>query len=68
VTSLYTFAMPLLRYELGDAGFALEGRRVSGWWGLLLISPTLRRSVDRLMLASGTLVAPYSLTCEVEAT
>jgi phenylacetate-CoA ligase len=67
VTSLYNFAMPLLRYEVGDAGFALEGRCVCGR-GLPLISPTLGRSVDYLALASGTLVAPCSLTCAVEAT
>jgi len=66
VTSLYNFAMPLLRYEVGDAGFALEGRCGCGR-GLPLISPTLGRSVDHLALANGTLVAPYSLTCAVEA-
>jgi phenylacetate-CoA ligase len=66
VTSLYNFAMPLLRYEVGDAGFALEGRCVCGR-GLPLISPTLGRSVDHVTLSSGMLVAPYSLTCAVEA-
>jgi phenylacetate-CoA ligase len=66
VTSLYNFAMPLLRYEVGDAGFAMEGRCVCGR-GLPLIAPTLGRSVDHVALANGTLVAPYSLTCAVEA-
>ena len=66
VTSLYNFAMPLLRYEVGDAGFALNGRCACGR-GLPLICPTLGRSVDHVALANGTLVAPYSLTCAVEA-
>jgi phenylacetate-CoA ligase len=66
VTSLYNFAMPLLRYEVGDAGFALEGRCACGR-GLPLIFPTLGRSVDHVALSDGTLVAPYSLTCAIEA-
>src|SRR5918996_132220 len=66
VTSLYNFAMPLLRYEVGDAGFALEERCPCGR-GLPLILPTLGRSVDHVALANGTLVPPYSLTCAVEA-
>jgi phenylacetate-CoA ligase len=67
VTSLYKFTMPLLHYEVGDAGFSLQGRCVRGR-DLPLISPALGRSVDHLALASGTLVAPYSLTRAVEAT
>jgi phenylacetate-CoA ligase len=66
VTSLYNFAMPLLRYELGDTGVVLENRCACGR-GLPLIRPTLGRSVDYLTLSNGTLVAPYSLTCAVEA-
>jgi phenylacetate-CoA ligase len=66
VTPLYNFAMPLLRYEVGDAGLALEGRCTCGR-GLPLIAPTLGRSVDHVALANGALVAPYSLTCAVEA-
>jgi phenylacetate-CoA ligase len=66
VSSLYNFAMPLLRYEVGDAGSALEGRCVCGR-GLPLMLPTLGRDVDHVALSSGMLVAPYSLTCAVEA-
>jgi phenylacetate-CoA ligase len=66
VTALYNFAMPLLRYDVGDAGLALEGRCPCGR-GLPLILPTLGRSVDHIALANGTLVPPYSLTCAVEA-
>jgi phenylacetate-CoA ligase len=66
VTSLYNFAMPLLRYDVGDAGFALAGRCPCGR-GLPLILPTLGRSVDHVALANGKLVPPYSLTCAVEA-
>jgi phenylacetate-coenzyme A ligase PaaK-like adenylate-forming protein len=55
VTSLYNFAMPLLRY--GDAGLALENRCVCGR-GLPLMVPTLGRSVDHVALSSGMLIAP----------
>jgi len=66
VTSLYNFAMPLLRYDVGDAGLALEARCPCGR-GLPLILPTLGRSVDHVALADGTQVPPYSLTCAIEA-
>ena len=66
VTSLANFAMPLLRYQVGDTGVVLEGRCPCGR-GLPLIRPTLGRSVDYLDLPDGTTIAPYSLTCAVEA-
>lgn len=66
VTSLYNFAMPLVRYEVGDTGVVLEHQCPCGR-GLPLIRPTLGRSVDYLTLSNGTLVAPYSLTCAIEA-
>lgn len=66
LTSLYNRAMPLLRYDIGDTGIVIEGRCPCGR-GLPLIRPTLGRSVDYLMLPDGTTLAPYSLTCAVEA-
>ncbi len=66
VTPLYNRAMPLLRYEVGDTGTLLPGRCACGR-GLPLVRPTLGRSVDYLRLPDGTTLAPYSLTCAVEA-
>jgi phenylacetate-CoA ligase len=58
--------MPLLRYEVGDTGMLLSGCCPCGR-GLPLIRPTLGRSVDYLVLPNGATLAPYSLTCAVEA-
>jgi phenylacetate-CoA ligase len=66
VTPLYNRAMPLLRYDVGDTGVALDEVCPCGR-GLPLIRPTLGRSVDYLRLPSGARVTPYSLTCAVEA-
>jgi phenylacetate-CoA ligase len=66
LTPLYNRAMPLLRYEVGDTGILLSGRCSCGR-GLPLIRPTLGRSADYLQLPNGTTLAPYSLTCAVEA-
>jgi phenylacetate-CoA ligase len=65
VTSLFNYAMPLLRYELGDTGEMLDEACPCGR-GLPLVRPTLGRSVDYLILEDGTLVPPYSLTCAIE--
>ena len=65
VTPLYNRAMPLLRYDVGDTGVALDEVCPCGR-GLPLIRPTLGRSVDYLRLPSGQRLAPYSLTCAVE--
>ena len=35
--------------------------------GLQLVQPTLGRSADYLRLPDGTILAPYTLTCAVEA-
>lgn len=66
ITTLYNRAMPLLRYEVGDTGLILD-RPCSCGRGLPLIRPTLGRSVDYLALPDGNRLAPYSLTCAVEA-
>jgi phenylacetate-CoA ligase len=66
VTPLYNRAMPLLRYEVGDTGTLLDRPCPCGR-GLPLIRPTLGRSVDYLALPDGRVVAPYSLTCAIEA-
>lgn len=65
VTSLANFAMPLIRYEIGDTGELLPGRCPCGR-GLPLMRPTWGRSVDYLALADGTVVTPYDMTCAIE--
>ena len=66
ITSLTNFGMPLLRYQVGDTGELLPGRCSCGR-GLPMIRPTLGRIVDYLRLPDGRTLAPYSLTCAVEA-
>ncbi|MGE3293571.1 MAG: phenylacetate--CoA ligase family protein [Geminicoccaceae bacterium] len=65
ITSLANFAMPLIRYEIGDTGELLPGRCPCGR-GLPLMRPTLGRSVDYLALADGTVITPYDMTCAIE--
>ena len=66
ITPLYNRAMPLLRYDVGDTGEVVTGPCPCGR-GLPLIRPTLGRSVDYLRLPDGRRLAPYDLTCAVEA-
>jgi phenylacetate-CoA ligase len=66
VTSLYNFAMPLIRYELGDTG-SLSARSCACGRGLPLMTPHLGRSVDSFRLPDGTLVPPYAMTCAIES-
>jgi phenylacetate-CoA ligase len=65
VTSLFNYAMPLLRYALGDTGELLEQACPCGR-GLPLVRPILGRSVDYLVLADGAVIPPYALTCAIE--
>lgn len=65
VTSLYNYGMPLLRYEVGDAGEVLSEACACGR-GLPLVRPTLGRSVDYIELEDGAVVPPYDLTCAIE--
>jgi phenylacetate-CoA ligase len=65
VTCLYNFAMPLLRYEVGDTGEVLPVPCRCGR-GLPLIRPTWGRSVDYLRLPAGGSITPYSLTLAIE--
>lgn len=65
ITSLYNRGMPLLRYNVGDTGRALEGGCACGR-GLPLILPTMGRAVDYITLPSGGEVSPYTLTCSIE--
>lgn len=66
LTSLYNRAMPLLRYQVGDTGRAVDGACPCGR-GLPLMFPVLGRNVDYFRLPGGDVVSPYTLTCAVEA-
>jgi phenylacetate-CoA ligase len=65
VTSLYNLGMPLLRYQVGDAGPLLPGVCRCGR-GLPLMGPCQGRSVDYFILPNGTQISPYAMTCAVE--
>jgi len=65
VSSLYNYGMPLLRYEIGDRGRALDGACPCGR-GLPRMAPTEGREVDYVVLPGGTHVSPYALTCAIE--
>jgi phenylacetate-CoA ligase len=65
VTSLYNYAMPLIRYEIGDTGEILAERCPCGR-GLPLMRPTWGRSADYLALVDGTVITPYDMTCAIE--
>jgi phenylacetate-CoA ligase len=65
ITSLYNYAMPLIRYRLGDTGRLLNGLCACGR-GLPLMDPRFGRSMDYFCLADGRLVSPYALSSELE--
>ncbi|HFQ81720.1 MAG TPA: phenylacetate--CoA ligase family protein [Desulfobacterales bacterium] len=65
VTSLSNYAMPLIRYELGDTGRLLQKQCNCGR-GLQLMTPALGRSVDYFTLPDGMAVSPYAMTCAIE--
>jgi phenylacetate-coenzyme A ligase PaaK-like adenylate-forming protein len=65
VTSLYNYAMPLIRYAVGDTGRLLNHNCSCGR-GLPLMEPLHGRSVDYFTLPDGALVSPYTMTCAIE--
>jgi len=65
VTPLYNYAMPLLRYRIGDAGLPLEGSCSCGC-RFPRMRPTCGRLADYLTLPDGTRLSPYRLTCALE--
>lgn len=65
VTSLYNSGMPLIRYVVGDTGRTLDVRCECGL-PLPVMAPSTGRSVDYFVLADGTRVAPYTMTCAIE--
>ena len=65
VTSLFNKAMPIIRYQVGDAG-ALIHERCGCGRGLPLMHPTAGRSVSYFELPDGTSVSPYAMTHALE--
>ncbi|MFH1681293.1 MAG: hypothetical protein ABIH26_11715 [Candidatus Eisenbacteria bacterium] len=66
VTSLYNYAMPLIRYLVGDAGRLIDG--VCGCGRTLpLMAPEIGRAVDYVRLPGGGEVSPYTVMTPVEA-
>ncbi|NIA68782.1 phenylacetate--CoA ligase family protein [Pelagibius litoralis] len=57
ITSLHNFATPLIRYELGD--YAEVGAPCACGRGLPVITRTLGRQRNRLILPDGSSVFPY---------
>jgi phenylacetate-CoA ligase len=60
VTSLYSFAMPLIRYNLNDLGMLKEGRCSCGS-PLPLMAAPMGRDTDVLKLPSGRAMPPLGL-------
>jgi phenylacetate-CoA ligase len=65
VTSLGNYAMPLIRYEVGDTGRRLAMPCPCGR-GLPLMLPAEGRTADYFSLPDGSRVSPYALTCAIE--
>ncbi|MCZ2845665.1 MAG: hypothetical protein O2U61_04100 [Candidatus Bathyarchaeota archaeon] len=57
VTNLHSFAMPIIRYELGDIGIASDKKALCGR-GLPSMRIILGRSDDFIALPSGKLLSP----------
>ncbi|MDA8164862.1 MAG: hypothetical protein M0017_07520 [Desulfobacteraceae bacterium] len=66
LTPLFNYGMPLLRYRVGDTGRALPGSCRCGR-GLPLMAPSSGRQVDYFTLPDGSRLAPYAMTCAIEA-
>lgn len=65
VTNLHSFAMPFIRYSVGDIGTPLETRCECGR-GLPLMKTVEGRTIECVTLLDGRQISPYRLTCAVE--
>ena len=65
VTNLHAYAMPFIRYSVGDVGVPLDVPCPCGR-GLPLMRTVEGRIVDCVDLPDGRRVSPYQLTCAVE--
>jgi phenylacetate-CoA ligase len=65
VTNLHAYAMPFIRYSVGDLGVPDDAPCACGR-GLPLMRSVEGRTVDCLALPGGRVVSPYQLTCTLE--
>ena len=65
VTDLYNYAMPLLRYRIGDRGSLLADPCGCGH-PFPLLGVVAGRRADMLVLEGGHRISPYALTCAME--
>ncbi len=64
-TTLYNKAMPLIRYTVGDVGKPLDEKCSCGR-SFPLMGVLIGRSTDFILLPSGKIISPYSLTFILE--
>lgn len=64
-TGLHSYAMPFIRYEIGDVGVKSDEKCPCGR-GLPFMKIIEGRLADFIVLPSGRMVSPYSLTCAME--
>lgn len=60
ITSLHNYAMPFIRYNIGDRG-RLTGKKCSCGRGFPLLESVLGRSMESFMTAEGAIVSPTYL-------
>ncbi|GAK56884.1 CapK related-protein [Candidatus Vecturithrix granuli] len=65
VTNLHSYAMPFIRYSVGDRGI-LSDKMCSCGRNLPLMMAIEGRSVDFIVLENGKRISPYLLTCAIE--
>ncbi len=65
VTNLHSYAMPFIRYSVGDIG-GLSDKRCPCGRGLPLLSVIEGRRIDCIVLPDGKSISPYLLTCAIE--
>ncbi|MCH8063487.1 MAG: phenylacetate--CoA ligase family protein [Chloroflexi bacterium] len=66
ITSLMNYAMPFIRYRIGDRG-ALTARRCACGRGFPLLDSVSGRSIESFVTASGNLVSPIYLITSIGA-
>ncbi len=64
-TALHSYAMPFIRYEIGDVGVWNDLPCPCGR-GLPLMKVMEGRFVDFILLKNGTRISPFEFTCAVE--
>jgi len=65
VTNLHSYAMPFIRYSVGDVGIPGDAACPCGR-GLPLMQTVEGRTIDCITLPDGRSISPYRLTCTVE--